>query len=194
MLRLRESFKGREDHKLEGKLRDELPAILRWAIQGWRRLHERGRFQEPQASVDLRAQFEGNSSPVREFVAACCEVGESFLVPKDDLYQAYREYCDSVGRRYIEEAGNFGKRLFAAVPSLEEGKRPRINGKRPRCYKGIRLKETETSEDAGTEEDSHAIARAVVTGPANRDHAGPTGTATPQNGGCTGSHQPASAD
>ena len=43
ILRLIESFYGRE-HGLTKRLLNELPGILNWAIEGWKRLHERGHF------------------------------------------------------------------------------------------------------------------------------------------------------
>jgi len=44
VLRMSESFYGREDIALTDKLLAERPGILLWAIEGWRRLRERGRF------------------------------------------------------------------------------------------------------------------------------------------------------
>ena len=40
VLRLTESFYGREDHDLGAKLQAELPGILLWAVVGWQRLRE----------------------------------------------------------------------------------------------------------------------------------------------------------
>ena len=42
------SFLGTEDVTLTNKLLAELPGILNWAIEGWERLHSRGRFEAPQ--------------------------------------------------------------------------------------------------------------------------------------------------
>jgi putative DNA primase/helicase len=44
VLRQSESFFGREDTKLTDRLLAELPGILLWAIDGWKRLRERGHF------------------------------------------------------------------------------------------------------------------------------------------------------
>ena len=53
LLRLRESFYGREDHALTDKLLSELPGILNWAIVGWSTLRGRGRFAQPESAADL---------------------------------------------------------------------------------------------------------------------------------------------
>ena len=55
-LRTRQSFCGKEDITLTGKLLKELPGILNWAIEGWKRLHSRGRFESPEnLSIDQKA-------------------------------------------------------------------------------------------------------------------------------------------
>ena len=49
LLRLTQSFYGREDPDLTAKLQAELSSILLWAVAGWQRLRERGRFEQPQS-------------------------------------------------------------------------------------------------------------------------------------------------
>ena len=39
-----ECFEGREDETLTDKLLEELPGILNWAIEGWKRLRAKGKF------------------------------------------------------------------------------------------------------------------------------------------------------
>lgn len=51
VLRCSESFLGREDHGLEQKLLAELPAILKWSLEGLDRLTARGRFVQPQSAA-----------------------------------------------------------------------------------------------------------------------------------------------
>ena len=48
----------REDTELRDKLKAELPGILLWAIEGWKRLQERRRFTIPDASKSGRVDFE----------------------------------------------------------------------------------------------------------------------------------------
>src|SRR5262249_23248106 len=43
-LRLGRCWFGNEDHTLTDRLLTELPGILLWAIEGWKRLRDRGRF------------------------------------------------------------------------------------------------------------------------------------------------------
>jgi putative DNA primase/helicase len=53
VLRLTESFYGREDQKLTDKLLVERPGILLWALEGLRRLRVRGHFVQPATGREL---------------------------------------------------------------------------------------------------------------------------------------------
>ena len=64
ILRLTESFYGKEDHQLTNRLRDELPGILNWAIEGWHRLRERGHFVMPSSAQEAVEEVADLGSPV----------------------------------------------------------------------------------------------------------------------------------
>jgi P4 family phage/plasmid primase-like protien len=87
-LRLTESFYGKEDTGLTDRLLGELPGILNWAIEGWRRLHERGHFVVPTSVRDVVQEIEDLSSPVSAFVRDECVVGPGHRVVVDVLYDA----------------------------------------------------------------------------------------------------------
>ena len=55
--------------------RVSLPGILLWSIEGWRRLRQRGRFEQPESSRELIDGMADLSSPVGEFVRDRCMVG-----------------------------------------------------------------------------------------------------------------------
>ena len=75
ILRLTQSFYGKEDTGLTERLLNELPGILNWAIEGWRRLRERGHFVMPTRVRDVVHEIEHLSSPVSAFVRDVCIVG-----------------------------------------------------------------------------------------------------------------------
>ena len=64
VLRLRQSFLGKENPRLTDRLLGELPGILRWSIEGWQRLRERGRFAQPNSGETMLAELHELSSPV----------------------------------------------------------------------------------------------------------------------------------
>lgn len=136
MLRLTESFYGREDRSLTDKLLAELPGILNWAIAGWRQLRERGHFVQPASVEDALRDMEDLSSPVGAFVRDRCDVGAGLRIWLDDLYQAWRDWCEADGRVSVTTKQTFGRDLMAAVPGI----RTRVGTDNQRFYQGIGLK------------------------------------------------------
>jgi putative DNA primase/helicase len=137
LLRLEESWYGKEDHDLEQRLLTELPGILLWAVAGWARLRRRGRFAEPEASTDLREALDELTSPVFAFVQARCVVGPEHEVDTKVLYGAYRGWCEMVGRERVEDEEGFGRALRAAI--TVERKQRKEGGHRWRVYMGVGL-------------------------------------------------------
>lgn len=58
--------------RLEFSVLAELPGILRWAIDGWDRLRQRGHFVQPATSAALRDELEELASPVAAWVRDRC--------------------------------------------------------------------------------------------------------------------------
>ena len=74
LLTLTESFYGKEDLNLKDRLHAELPGILNWSIEGWKRLRERGHFKQPKSSRDLVQELEDLASPISAFIRDCCDL------------------------------------------------------------------------------------------------------------------------
>jgi putative DNA primase/helicase len=138
VLRLLKSFYGAEDTALTGRLLQELPGILLWAIEGLRRLLQRGRFHQPESALPLVQDLEDLSSPVSVFVRERCELGAAFKAPVRDLYAAWQNWCEANGKKDVGTAQTFGRDLRAALPDLDDS-RPRTGDERVRVYVGIRL-------------------------------------------------------
>ena len=130
------SHLGREDPGLADRLIAKLPGILNWSLDGRRRLHERGRFVLPRASQSAVAEILALGSPVAAFVAERCVVGPDLIVPKAELFAAWRRYClDNDLRPGGENV--FARDLIAAT-SVEQY-RPRAGGSRTYAFRGIAL-------------------------------------------------------
>lgn len=143
ILRLMESFLGREDSSLSAKLETELPGILLWAICGWERLRQQGRFTEPESGLEMKDKLRQTTSPVGAFVEECCDVanGPDYWVEKKTLYEAWKQWCIENGRDTPGTVNQFGINLYACVPKLIDGRRSMAFGEdRPRVYKGLRIK------------------------------------------------------
>jgi putative DNA primase/helicase len=139
VLRLAESWYGREDTTLTDRLLAELPGILLWSIAGWQRLNERGRFVQPEAGKELLGELEDLSSPVGAFVRDRCSVGPGHRAAVADLFDAWKAWCEAKGRREPGTEATFGRDLLAAVPTLRRV-RPREGEDRYRAYEGIGLR------------------------------------------------------
>lgn len=138
VLQLRESFYGREDHELTGRLLAELPGILGWAIEGWDRLRRRRHFSQPDSALELLGQLADLTSPVAAFIRDRCKVGPEYRARVDDLFAEWRSWCGVNGRKEPGTAQSFGRDLLAAVPTLRAC-RPQEDGERHRAYDGIGL-------------------------------------------------------
>ena len=137
ILQMRRSFYGHEDASLTGRLMDELPGIFVWALEGKRRLAERGRFIQPKSAEELVRHTLEINNPVGVFMEDCCEIGPDKQVSVDDLFVAWRSWCHSENRSAGTKA-TFGKSLVAAQPSVHRTK-PRREGRQVPTYSGIGL-------------------------------------------------------
>ena len=148
LLCLTRSWYGREDMLLTDRLLAERPGILNWAIEGWRRLHERGYFIQPRSSEEAIRQLEDLASPISAFVRERCTVGPGRSIEVNELFAAWQSWCQAMGRASAGNIQSFGRDLRAAVPGLRTSQ-PRMAGGRMRFYDGI---------DLAAEEDAEALA------------------------------------
>ena len=142
ILRLTESFFGREDTGLTHRLYGELPGILNWSIEGWRRLRDRGHFVMPSSVSDVVEEIEDLSSPVSAFVRDECIVGAGHCVLVDTLYDAWKAWCNAEGRQSVSTKQTFGRDLSAAVSGVMRRRSTEVP-----FYEGIALRETEKHQE-----------------------------------------------
>ncbi len=160
MLRTTESWLGREDKELEPRLQQELPGLLNWAIEGWRRLQERGHFQQPDSGRELLSDLDDLASPVSQFIRERCNIGPEFWTAVDDLFASWENWCEEHGRAHAGTTQTLGRDLRTKLPGLTANQ-PRTPSGRIRGYKGIGL-QTGTQWNA-----SQPIAREERTGAAS---------------------------
>jgi putative DNA primase/helicase len=84
-------------------IRDELPAIMAWALQGAKRLQERGNFPTTKAHNRLMDQWRRRTSTLMEFLQDDDECllgkGDQFSVRRSNFYEAYSRWCRDSNRR-----------------------------------------------------------------------------------------------
>lgn len=138
LLKMTQSFEGREDRGLRKRLTAELPGILNWAIEGWGRLNKRGHFVQPEMSQELVDDLSQIASPIGEFIADRCVVGPEYCISIKELYLEWKRWCEEQGRDRPGSKATFGKNLRAALHSIERDRE--TTGTRERFYRGIALK------------------------------------------------------
>jgi putative DNA primase/helicase len=138
LLRLTRSFYGQEDHGLTDLLMTELPGILLWAIEGWRRLRERGHFVQPDSGRQMIEEMEDLASPVGAFLKEECVIGPGHEIAAPDLFAAWKSWCQGKGRDHPGDEQGFGRNLRAAMPHLTTCQHRETDG-RKRFYEGIDL-------------------------------------------------------
>lgn len=135
-LHFTQSFAGKEDKKLEGKLTKELSGILNWALAGLTRLEERGYFVQPESAEGIVELQREEGAPHQAFVEQVCVTGPKHWVKKEDLFHLWNHWC---GQNNINATGTsaaFATELYSAVPGIGRT-RKRVNGKLEHVFTGI---------------------------------------------------------
>jgi putative DNA primase/helicase len=133
------SFLDREDAQLTDRLLSELSGIFNWALAGLQRLRSRGRFLQPASGRELIGELQDLSSPIAQFVRECCVVSPAAAASPDQLYLAWKTWCQSAGRDHPGTKQTFCRDLRTVCPMIRES-RPGHTGPRPRIYCRIALK------------------------------------------------------
>jgi len=140
LIRTTKSFAGKEDRSLTGRLLDELPGILLWALEGLDRLNANGgRFSKPGAAAALEETLRRAASPLSAFLDDWCALEADETTTKDDLYGAYAAWAKSEGHEFVMTAAKFATGLYSTGSGIEQA-RPRIEGKRVQVFTGVRLR------------------------------------------------------
>lgn len=137
-LHFTQSFAGREDKTLETRLTTELPGILNWALEGLKRLDERGYFVQPESANAIIESQRDESAPHQSFVRDKCVVRPDLWVTKEHLHNLWAAWCAEQKIQYVMPLASFAAELYAAVPGVKEG-RKRIEGQKgqTRVFLGI---------------------------------------------------------
>jgi putative DNA primase/helicase len=87
------------DPKIKRHIETEGAGILNWALEGLRRLKERGHFEVPVGIEDATKQFRENNDVPALFIDDRCVRGMDSEVPAAKLYREYKYWCEENGHR-----------------------------------------------------------------------------------------------
>jgi putative DNA primase/helicase len=138
ILRFNKQFSEGEDNKnLKNELLQELDGIFMWCIAGYKRLKAQTRFSE---NKDIQREIEEHkkeNNNIIVFVEEACEIVAWNSIGKDDLYQAYKRWCQDNNHQALSKI-RFGKELTRQYKLTDEftgGREQRI-----RSWVGIDVK------------------------------------------------------
>jgi putative DNA primase/helicase len=145
-LNLPHSHLGSEDPGLSHRLTFERPQILLWAIEGYRRLAERGYFIQPRSGQEKLQNLGRIASPVKAFIDDECDRGPDFKVRTAELFRAYLVWSEANGVPLYRSPEIFGAKLASACTEVVRSElNDQREGRRVPTYVGLRLKQ-KTSE------------------------------------------------
>jgi len=110
----------------------EGPGILNWALEGLRRLRERGAFEVPETVETATENFQESNDTTAAFIEDRCELDPHTSEAAGALYTEYKFWT--------QENGHYA---LSSTRMVEEWKRfgiERYNSKGKRRYKGVRLR------------------------------------------------------
>lgn len=70
----------------------ELPGVLRWAVDGWRRLSARGWYDPPPVMRGAVAEFKSQNNPFAEFADLCLQATADLMIMRHDLNLVFNEW------------------------------------------------------------------------------------------------------
>lgn len=107
----REFTETEKDVSLRGKLMEELPGILNWALEGLQRLrNNHGHFTHSPAAEAFLQEYIKESNPVSQWLSERTVPATEPTTSAKSLYNDYAEWCKSAGRQKMSET-NFGREM-----------------------------------------------------------------------------------
>ena len=101
--------KEKVDKNLKYKLHQELPGILKWAVDGCLMWQKEG-LEQPQAVKQATAEYRSEMDVISAFIAECCIIGGNVVERAKPLFQAYAKWAKE-NNEYEMKSTKFGIEL-----------------------------------------------------------------------------------
>jgi putative DNA primase/helicase len=112
------------------KLKDELPGILSWMIQGCL-LWQQEKLKPPQAVIETTTEYFASENTIRQWIDDCCITGEDLFQSSNLLFESFEAWARRRGE-YVGSLKKFTQRLeaegFKASRRVDERTGDRVRG------------------------------------------------------------------
>jgi len=130
------------DRHLLHKLKQELPGILAWAVQGCMEWKKNG-LGEPDEVKEATREYRNEMDVLSQFISDCCEEDASSKELAKDLYESYYQWCAE------NREENLSKRMFGSKLKEKGYANKRVGQSRSRAWVGLRLLPQDPNPDKG---------------------------------------------
>jgi P4 family phage/plasmid primase-like protien len=134
----------KDDEKIRGlsdRFEDEMSGILALALKHLTNLIKKGSFTKSDKLLENIEEYKDQTNPIRRYVSDCLEIDEEVIIPKDFLYQHYKEYMQEKGNMPLSQAKFFSRLKDEMKQIVDIGQQrvnvPNIAKDRPRFIQGI---------------------------------------------------------
>lgn len=135
------TFLGSEDLTLEGRLMTELPGILNWALNGLDRVAALGTFTQSAGSLELAAEVDRDSSPVKAWIDDRCVVDPTCTVTLEALLSNYRDWLRAENMALSPSLNRLSRDIKSAFgdQGVTVERKPNGQGGKHRVVAGLRV-------------------------------------------------------
>ena len=127
-----------KDPQLQDKLKDELPGILRRAVEALQRLLEQGHFTNEGEIYEKRQRWQAWGDTVDKFISNYVETDGDSKMQTGELYDYYAAFCrQELGEKPESQSTLTGR--MKKQDGVKYSNNFRFDGKKGRGFKGLRV-------------------------------------------------------
>lgn len=123
----------------------ELSGLLNVALQGLKRLLGRRKYSYKYSPEEIAEKYRKSADITFAFIEDICEPDPDAWVPKDNLYDAFVNYCSQLNLAHMGKEA-FGRKLKNSSEVHIKSRQRRVDGTQTWGWEGIQLAETQKGD------------------------------------------------
>lgn len=122
---------NKKDIDLLEKLKAELPGIINWVIEGYKRLEKQGKFSSSKEAESAMAKYQTDTDPLLAWAHDSIEYNPNYSedINRQEIYDDYRSFCESNNLPQLSS-----NRVYKFLRSFVKKNKGRVNEKK--CREG----------------------------------------------------------